>query len=666
MTVSALNVSAPEWAKSSSLDLTLWPSKERPDAGDFRTVLWSDFAKMLCEKFDRPKDALPMVRPAFYDHNYRDSKHFVYSDTVTLDCDEKNGVAFRLDEVADRIRKAGIRALIVTSSSYAPDGKQNFRLFVPVLSRITKNNHRATYDAINGLIGGIAAPESWNLSQGYFYGEGSDASYSPQLLWFSGETFSLAAYKGLSLGPTKGEKSKKAPSAASEGPAISGKEQLYGRVRVPVEKAGDQTGSAWLFEVARCAVTQGLDEEAFREAADAHPEAAVHVAKKGERALQRAWEAVTEGRGDYSPPVTPEDFDIVGEAVPTEKKERPKRRYLTMGDLDDLPMAFDFVEGLLYEKAMSVWAGAPKSGKSFLIVDLAHAVATGRTWAGRRTEAGPAVIYSLEGVGTLRSRMKALEVSRGPAPHLFFSPDPLRLYASKGQEPEQQIEEIIAFVRQNHVRFVVIDTLARAAAGMNESAFEEVSKVIRLLDRIKDETGAHVAIVHHSGHSRAGPRGSSDLTAAPDLVVQISREGEQRKAIITENRNGQDGVGIRFTLEEVDTGLVTRWGTPMMSRQVSIAEDCWFDDIAGTGAKEEKPDHKPTLTQIGFALLERYARFSAVKGEAITREGARDYLKQHKWAEHQKSATWKASFHHLMREDNVLRLFYEYGEKKSK
>lgn len=645
MAVSPLNVNAPEWAKSSTVDLTLWPSKERPHAGSFHTMLWSDFAKMLCEKFDRPKDALPMVRPAFYDHNYRDSKHFVYSDTVTLDCDEKNGVAFHLDEVADRIRKAGIRALIVTSSSYAPDGKQNFRLFVPVLSRVTKNNHRAVYDAVNGLIGGIAAPESWNLSQGYFYGEGSDASYSPQLLWFSGETFSLAAYKGLSLGPTKGEKSKKAPSAASEGPAISGKEQLYGRVRVPVEKAGDQTGSAWLFEVARCAVTQGLDEEAFREAADAHPEAAAHVTKKGERALQRAWGAVTEGRGDYSPPVTPEDFDIVGEAVPTKKKERFEIIWAPTDDgSDDLE---PLIEGFYYEKSVAAIYGPYGGGKSFVALDQALCIASGLPWLGRTVSQGPVFYFAAEGANGMKRRIAGWCLSKK------VSETPRDFALVRGAltlTDSADLNALAGAALDAGVKLIVLDTLNAIFGTGDENDTKAMTLARHAIERLRDKSGAAVLVIHHAGKDvTRGMRGSTVLGGACDHILLVDRNSIISRAPQGKQKDMEPAEDLGFSLASVSLPPDAK-GRPRSTAVVEAAE-CQFDDISG----DQNENHRPTLTQTGFALLEHRARMSGIMGP-MTVEVARDWLKKKEWAKDQQANAWRGSFSRLMRDPKIKAL----------
>jgi hypothetical protein len=75
------------------------------------------------------------------------------------------------------------------------------------------------------------------------------------------------------------------------------------------------------------------------------------------------------------------------------------------------------------------------------------------------------------------------------------------------------------------IRLVVVDTLSRAMAGGNENAPDDMSAFIRNIDRIRQETGAHVLIVHHCGKDAAkGARGHSCLRAATDTKIELSHD----------------------------------------------------------------------------------------------------------------------------------------------
>ena len=74
-----------------------------------------------------------------------------------------------------------------------------------------------------------------------------------------------------------------------------------------------------------------------------------------------------------------------------------------------LAMAADFVEGLLTEGGASVIYGPSNCGKSFWVLDLAVAVATGKPFRGNREVDQGAVIYvALEGSHGVSNRIEAL------------------------------------------------------------------------------------------------------------------------------------------------------------------------------------------------------------------------------------------------------------------
>ena len=71
---------------------------------------------------------------------------------------------------------------------------------------------------------------------------------------------------------------------------------------------------------------------------------------------------------------------------------------------------------------------------------------------------------------------------------------------------------------------VVIDTLARALAGGNENAPEDMGALIGNAKRIQEATGAAVLFVHHSGKDTSrGSRGHSSLKGAADLEIEVTR-----------------------------------------------------------------------------------------------------------------------------------------------
>lgn len=239
--------------------------------------------------------------------------------------------------------------------------------------------------------------------------------------------------------------------------------------------------------------------------------------------------------------------------------------------------ANDFVEGLLTTSSMSVVYGPSNCGKTFFIVDMALHVAWGREWRGRAVDRGAVVYLSLEGATGIRNRMAAFRRHHQIDEALPFiaMPKPINLL-----NDDADVNAVIALTRHVAevtglpVQMVIIDTLSRAMAGGNENSPEDMTALIGNCDRIRDATGSHVCIVHHSGKDEAkGARGHSSLRAATDTEIEIKRDPELTfsSVRIAKQRDLEAGDPFGFTLQSVPLGI-NRRGKDVTSCVVMEAE----------------------------------------------------------------------------------------------
>ena len=85
---------------------------------------------------------------------------------VELDYDGKK---MPIDAAAQALKAARLRALIYTSPSYT-DKAPKWRVLCPTSRDLHPMGRAKLAARVNGLFGGIFAPESFALSQAYFYG----------------------------------------------------------------------------------------------------------------------------------------------------------------------------------------------------------------------------------------------------------------------------------------------------------------------------------------------------------------------------------------------------------------------------------------------------------------------------------------------------------------
>ncbi|WP_026107112.1 AAA family ATPase [Dyella ginsengisoli] len=245
------------------------------------------------------------------------------------------------------------------------------------------------------------------------------------------------------------------------------------------------------------------------------------------------------------------------EAVEVEPR-KSRYKVATVSDLLSQPRPAWLVRGLLPARGLGVVYGAPGSGKSFLMLDLAAAIARGIAWAGQRVRRGRVVYVGLE--GAMRARVEAyLQHHELQASHLSGLDIIERQGVDLLAERAQDAKDLVADIKTGDpVSLVVVDTLNRAMPGGNENASEDMGKAIRCAGLIASSLNCLCVFVHHSGKdSSAGARGHSSLLGAADAELEISRAGvdnSTRYLRATKVKDGEDGARFSFRLATIDLG----------------------------------------------------------------------------------------------------------------
>ncbi len=294
----------------------------------------------------------------------------------------------------------------------------------------------------------------------------------------------------------------------------------------------------------------------------------------------------------WSDRATAEDFD--NEEMPdTKDTKRDKLRFecIHHDDLEDGESAFDFVENLLTDGAASVIYGASNTGKTFFAIDLGAHVATGREWMGKEVEQGAVIYIALEGEQGAKNRIRAMQLCgklpKGAPFFLCFSP--INLLDSDHPEAIKRMIKSVSTAAGLPVRFVIIDTMARAMAGGDENSGESMGLAVSTIDSVRKSTGAHVCIIHHSGKDVArGARGHSSLRAAIDTEIEVIHpEGDiYRTASVVKQRDLATIAPLVFSLEPVNVGINRRG--KVESSCIVKAENSIMAHVKGkAGAKKQ-------------------------------------------------------------------------------
>ena len=193
------------------------------------------------------------------------------------------------------------------------------------------------------------------------------------------------------------------------------------------------------------------------------------------------------------------------------------------------------IKGLIPECSFASIYGPSGSYKSFLALDWACHIATGKDWDGHKVKQGAVLYVAGEGGFGVTQRIRAWELK-----HKVTNLDNLaRLPAPIFPSDSDQIKTMIEYCHEietktgQDLKLIILDTLARCYGGNDENSSRDMGAFIKGCDTIKQLTGATVLVVHHSGkNADSGGRGSSSLPAALDVEYRVSRDGEGERALV--------------------------------------------------------------------------------------------------------------------------------------
>jgi hypothetical protein len=248
-------------------------------------------------------------------------------------------------------------------------------------------------------------------------------------------------------------------------------------------------------------------------------------------------------------------------------------------DIQDEPVEW-LIHGILPTKSFSALFGPPGSFKSFIALDMAEAIATGRPWMGNEIEQQGAVLYICgEGFGGMGARIKACQIhhSTPKGAPIYVIRHQLNLRSS-AEDFNALMMAVVQLVETTGIEFqlLIIDTLARAFGGGNENDSDAMGSFITSMGKIQEFLACALMVLHHSGKDLAkGLRGHSSLLGAVDTQLEILRFEDQAKGIIslTKQKDGQDGIRIGFEMTEVEISSSSLGFDPVVSLAVQASDE---------------------------------------------------------------------------------------------
>lgn len=233
------------------------------------------------------------------------------------------------------------------------------------------------------------------------------------------------------------------------------------------------------------------------------------------------------------------------EAAPTNPpapKEKRKRLWKA-DELVSFPKPEWLVEGQIVRNSLCFLVGEPGSKKTFLALDIAL----------REAQNAPVVYVAGEAPAGFHQRIEAWRQYHKPtACNFYLWTD--ELHPTDPNSVKAFLAEIAEIGQPS---LIVIDTLARAAVGLDENSARDMGLLVAGFDKLKAATGATVMAVHHTGKNGAGERGSSALRGAADTMLRVFPEGDGAlKLVCDKQKDSEEFEPIYYKWEQVANSLV--------------------------------------------------------------------------------------------------------------
>ena len=188
------------------------------------------------------------------------------------------------------------------------------------------------------------------------------------------------------------------------------------------------------------------------------------------------------------------------------------------------------VEGVIQHRANGMMIARPKAGKSFCVMDMALALASGQKWLDfyvpRRVKT--ALVSREDNYGLTQWRERKLAKQRGLADSDL---DGWLYINAKGLKPKimldyhDDVTALIADLKRYETEFLILDVM-RVLHSAEENDNTEMQKIIDVLNQIQSEANCSICLIHHDNKREDATlteraRGASAIAGWAEFICGI-------------------------------------------------------------------------------------------------------------------------------------------------
>lgn len=234
-----------------------------------------------------------------------------------------------------------------------------------------------------------------------------------------------------------------------------------------------------------------------------------------------------------------------------------RSQLLTPAQLRGRPRAAHLIKGVLKLSSATWLIGAPGSYKSFVALDWAAHVASGKDWNGRKVAKRKVIYVLAEGAESFQDRITAWEMRHAEQlDDLLILPVAVQARGDDGRGISPAWRELAALVAEEKPGLVVLDTQARLSVGLEENSNTEMGVWVQAVDMVKRAADCCALVVHHTGRNGGDARGASAIDGAQDAEWRVDKDKDRSFTLSCDKmKDGADDLRMSFLMDVVDVGF---------------------------------------------------------------------------------------------------------------
>lgn len=262
---------------------------------------------------------------------------------------------------------------------------------------------------------------------------------------------------------------------------------------------------------------------------------------------------------------------------------------------EEIPELKHWVDDLVVP-GLTLFAAAPKTGKSYLMLYLSYCISIGQAaFNKRRTKQGKVLYMALED-NKRRMQKRLGEIMKANILSSFQKPDNLHLYSEVGLDKKDRFDALKQLIKENAYDVVVIDILEKIRKSNESKTYSNDYKLLESLKKVADTTDTAIIAVHHTNKSQSKDSlnmvsGTQGLAGAADNIMVMTMCNEFKKW----NRNGLVVDIQGRDLEQQTFHLVYGQDTPFYIQ---------LDEVPTERSKQRKIDKAWQMYQDGYKQKE--------------------------------------------------------------